>query len=138
SARRTGVAAPCEILRRREEAFDDVGGARPILGFGGELLPAGAGDRVVAGAAVVLRCAPLRSDPSHLLELEQRRIERSLIQLELVAADLLDPPRDPVAVQRPEAIERLEDHQRQRAVEDIGSLARPPLALLLLLPDSAS
>jgi hypothetical protein len=38
-----------------------------------------------------------------------------------LAADLLEPARDAEPVQRPERIERLEDHQVERALEYFGS-----------------
>ena len=37
-----------------------------------------------------------------------------------VLADLLDAPRDPVAVERPHRVERLQHHQIERALEDVG------------------
>src|SRR5678809_592310 len=51
-----------------------------------------------------------------LLELQQRRVERPLIHRELIAADLLDPAGDPVAVKGPQGLQRLEHHQAQVSV----------------------
>src|SRR5215204_3216788 len=90
--------------------------ARPYVGFNQQLLLAGARDRVEARAAIVLAHAPLARDPPLLLEPEQRRIDRSLVQRQRAFGNLLDAAGDAVAVQRSHPVESLEDHQVQRAV----------------------
>jgi len=39
---------------------------------------------------------------------------------ELVGADLLDPPGDRVSMQRPHRVERLQDDEVERAVQEVG------------------
>ena len=87
---------------------------------GGQLLPAGPRDRVELRLAVVVRRAPARRDPAALLQAEQRGVDRALIELQDVLADLLDAPGDAVAVQRPHRVERLQHHQIERALQDVG------------------
>ena len=48
----------------------------------------------------------------------QRRVERTVLDQDLVAGDLLDPARDPVAVQRP-ATDRLQDQDAERPLEEV-------------------
>ena len=79
---------------------------------------------VEARLAVVLGGAPFGGDGTLLLQLQQNGIQRALIDREQISADLLDAPRDPVAVQRPQHIQSLEHHQRQRALPDIRFLYR--------------
>ena len=62
-----------------EKALDDLGGLLPVAGFRPQLLPAGRGNAIEAGPAVVFRCAPLRSDRAFMLQLQQQGIERALI-----------------------------------------------------------
>src|SRR5262249_47725861 len=83
---------------RRQEARDDLGGLAPLLLLALHLLPAAARELVEAGAAAVLRGAPRRLDVALLLELEEGRVQRAVIDDELRAARLLDAPRDAVAV----------------------------------------
>ncbi len=54
-----------------------------------------------------------------LLELQQRGLQRPLIDGELVGADLLDPPGDRISMKRPHRVERLQDHEVKRAVEEV-------------------
>src|SRR5207302_3189494 len=84
-----------------QKTADHCDRTRPTLGFGGELFPAGASDRVELGAAVVLAGAPLARNPSFLLEPQERRINRALVERERSLCDLLDAPGDGVSVQRP-------------------------------------
>src|SRR5712672_1421239 len=67
----------------------------PILGLHRKLLLAARRDRVKLRLAVVVGRSPLRSDPPLLLQPQQRRVHRTLVQLQHIAADLLDPPRNP-------------------------------------------
>jgi hypothetical protein len=55
-----------------------------------------------------------------LLQLQQGRVKRALIDAQLFVADLLDPARNLVSVERTHGIERLEDHQIERAMQDVG------------------
>src|SRR5262245_38790608 len=112
------------LRRVLEESGDDAGGAVPARCFARKLLSTSPGDRVILRAAVVLRRPPLGRNPPFLLESQQRGIQGALVQTERVAADLFDAPRDAPAVQRPHGIERFQDHQCQRAVENVDLVGR--------------
>ena len=55
-----------------------------------------------------------------LLKLQERGVERSLVDGELVGADLLDPPGDRVSMQRSHRVERLQHDEIERPVKDVG------------------
>ena len=69
--------------------------------------------------AVVLRCAPLGRNRALMLQLEQDGIQSALVDGQKISADLLDPPRDPIAMLWPQHIQRFQDHQPQRALQYI-------------------
>src|SRR5919198_1661833 len=88
-------------VREAEQPPDDAGDPMPVLGFGGQLLPAGFGDRVELRLAVVVGRAPARGDPAPLLQAKQRCVNGPLVELQHVVAYLLDAPRDAIPMQRP-------------------------------------
>ena len=96
----------------------------PFARLARQLLAPRGGERVVLRAAVVLGLAPFRLDEPFLLQLEQRGVERAVVEREAVLARLLDAARDAVAVQRPEHLEGLEDHQGEGALLHV-QLVRP-------------
>src|SRR5437762_2572646 len=98
---------------------DYAGDALPVFRFGRQLAAARFRDRVELRLPVVLRRAPGRGDPPPLLQPQERCVDRPLIELQHVVADLLDPPRDAVAVQRSHRFERLQDHQVERPLENV-------------------
>src|SRR5262249_44176527 len=61
--------------------------------------------------------------PSHLLQVEQRRVDGSLIEVEDLAANLLDAACEPVPVERAESLESLEDHQVEGTRKDLVVVA---------------
>ena len=79
----------------------------------------GAGEAVEAGAAVVIRGAPIGGDRAFLLEAEQDGVKGALVDREKVAADLLNAPGDAVAVQGAENIEGAEHHEGEGALLDV-------------------
>ena len=87
-----------------------------------ELLPAGLGQRVEAGAPVGLGRAPLGGDPALMLQAVQRRIERALLHAQQFVRDLLDALRDRPAVHRLER-DRPQDQQVERALNQVGLVA---------------
>src|SRR5690349_14682259 len=105
----------------------------PLAGFARELLFSGGRERVVLRAAIVLGLFPLGLDESLLLQLEERRIQRAVVEREAIAARFLDAPRDAVAVQRPEDFEGLEDHEGERALLDF-ELVRHGLSYGIPIP----
>src|ERR1700689_1990890 len=77
---------------------------------------------IKARPAVVFRRAPLRYDGALLFQPQQDGIKGALIHREQVTTDLLNAPRDAIAVQWPQYIEGLQHHQGQRALLDIHFL----------------
>jgi hypothetical protein len=63
--------------------------------------------------------APFGCDGAFLFQPEEHGIERALIDGKQVSADLLDPPRDSVAVQRAQNLKSLEDHERQSTLLNV-------------------
>ena len=82
------------LSRESQHAADHTGNPLPVLGFHRELLLAAPGDRIELRLAVVLRRSPLGGNPSPSLHAQQRGVDRTLIELENVAAHLLDAPRN--------------------------------------------
>src|SRR5262249_25191008 len=70
---------------------------------------------------IVLRGAPLGSDVPFLLELHEGGVERPVVDGETVAARLLDPAGDAVAVKGTQGLQGLQDHQRQGSLPDVLS-----------------
>src|ERR1019366_5702343 len=92
---------------------DQAGSTLPALALASELFAPGPGDGIESRLAIILRGAPLGTNPSVLRQPQQRGIYRALVQPQQFLAELLDPPRDSIPVQRPERIERLQHHQVQ-------------------------
>ena len=105
--------------RAPQEARHHAGDALPVLRRRRQLPAAGPRDRVELRPSVVLGAAPRRRNPAAMLEAQERGVDGSLVQLQRVVADLLDAARDAVAVQGAHALERLQDHQIERALKDI-------------------
>src|SRR4051812_2026548 len=120
----------CRLRARREESGDDVRRLLPVARRLRETLSPGSRERVVPRPAVVLRRAPLALDETFLLELQERRVQRSIVERQAISARLLDPARDAVPVERPHALDGLEHHQRQRALLDVELLVHERLVLV--------
>ena len=85
-------------------------------------------ERIELGAAIVVRLAPLRLDPSVLLKAVQSGIQRSLIYLEHVLGHLPDALGDAPAVHGFKS-KGLEDQEVQGAwTESVGLLIVTPLS----------
>src|SRR5207249_10023434 len=78
------------LFVRLQDAVDDAGRAHPLVGFAAELAPPRGGQRIEPGAPVVVRGADARLDPAALLEAQQCRIERALVERQQRLRDLLD------------------------------------------------
>src|SRR5579859_694921 len=83
-----------------------------------QLLSPASRDGIKFRFSVVVRRAPGARDPAFLHQPHQRRINRALIDLQRLFADLFDAPRDSVTVQRPHGFQRLQHHQIQCALQD--------------------
>jgi hypothetical protein len=97
------------------------GEAIPLVHFFAECFPSVRGERVVARAAIVHGGLPGALDPAAMLEALQRGIERSLIDVESSAGDLLNAESDSPAVHWLEG-EGLEDEEVDAAAECVGFL----------------
>src|SRR2546429_7713163 len=89
--------------------------------LGAEMLAARGGERVIAGAPVVLGDAPFALDPGGEQQPLQRRIERALADLQHVLRQDFQPLGDAVARRRA-GDERPQDEQIERARQQIGRL----------------
>ena len=98
----------------------DAGDSLPILRLDRELLQTALGDRVISRLSVVLRRAPLGSDPALLLQPQQRGIHCAFIQLQHILAYLLDASRDSKPVLWAECVEGLKNHQVESALQNLG------------------
>ena len=102
-----------------ENAGDDSGHVGPFGGFGLELARTGSGERVKAGAAIVLRLTPFAFDPAPALKTIDGGVEGTLQNFEALAGDLLDAQQDAVAMQRTER-DRLEDEHLKCALREFN------------------
>src|SRR4029079_14282529 len=109
---------PARALGAGEAPRDRAGQALPVLLLLGELLPSLAGELIELGLAVVLGIAPFRLDQPLLLQPVQRRIERSLVHLQHVLRELLDPLGDSPSMHRVTG-ERAQDQEIQRALKQV-------------------
>src|SRR5262245_20306817 len=86
AAGRIAVAASFQVLcLRGKEPADDGRRLFPTLSLGPQLFAPFACQPVVAGPAAVLRCAPRGGDRTLLLQLEENRIQRALVDGEKIA-----------------------------------------------------
>src|SRR5205807_1783811 len=107
------------FLVRRQEALQDCGSFVPLASLTLKLAVAGASEFVIFGFSIVVRDAPFGGDEAFLFELEQRGIQRAVIEGKQVAAGLLDAAGDAVTVKRAESLKCFEDHQSQSPLQDI-------------------
>src|SRR5262249_53699417 len=100
AARTNSGVSTASPIGQPQHPSDHAGNPLPVLGLGRQLAASGFGDRVELRPAVVVGRAPGAGDPAPLLQAEEGRVDRPLIELQHVLADLLDPAGDAVAVQR--------------------------------------
>src|SRR5262245_42100982 len=84
--------------RRGDHAADNGRQTLPGGDLGSKLLLSGTRQRVILGAPVVLRRAPGRLDQPTMLQTDERCVDGAFVHRELVAADLLETPRDSIPV----------------------------------------
>src|SRR5215470_5716126 len=109
--------SPSSFRFQLQHPANHVGNPLPVLCFHLQLFLPALGDRIKLRFAVVLRSSPLGPNPSLLLQPQQRGVHCALIQLKNVAAHLLDAPRHAETVQRPQRVQRLQNHQVQRSLQ---------------------
>jgi hypothetical protein len=107
-------------MGRSEKARHGGGCPFPVLGLHLDLLPAKLAQGIELGTAASLGGAPFRLDPFPLVKPEQRGIDGSLVHGQRVAAHLFNPPRNCISVQRSHRLERLEDHEVKRPLQNVG------------------
>src|SRR5207237_7999490 len=107
------------IRLRGENPGDDGGHVGPFGGFGLELTRTGGGERVKAGAAIVLRLTPLAFNPAPALKTIDGGVEGTLQDFEALAGDLLDAQQDAVTMQRTER-DRLKDEHLECALREFN------------------
>src|SRR5437762_789834 len=108
-------------FRTAEKACHERGHAFPTLCFCEQLFAASPRQRVKLRLAVIFRGAPFGSDPATLLEAQQGRIERALVQLEQVFRNLLDTLGDAIAVQRAHGVKGLQNNEVKRALQNFSA-----------------
>src|SRR6185312_15961057 len=82
-----------------ENAGDDRSHVSPFGSLGLELARPRGGERVKAGAAIVLRFTPLAFDPASALKTIDGGIERTLKNFKALPGNLLDAQQDAIAMQ---------------------------------------
>ena len=102
-------------LCRLQNTRDRAGNAPVGVDFTGEMFAAGAGEPVIARAAIPGGPAPLTGDPALDQHALQRGIERALLDLEDVFGSLLDCVRYFKTVHFTATQQGLEDHHVERA-----------------------
>src|SRR5262245_63982515 len=102
-------------LLQANDAADGRGQPPPLFGLLFELPTARSGERIKLGAATEFARLPLGPDPALLLELVQRRVQRSIAHPQLVAGDLAQSLTDRPAVERFER-QNLEEQQVEGAL----------------------
>src|SRR3984893_2568483 len=115
----TRAGLSCQVLRDLQESIDNARRTLPLCCLLVQLLSPGAGQRIHLDAPAAFGLAPSGRYPPKLFELDECRVQSALIECELIAADLLDAPRDPVPVEGSQRLEGLEDHQAETAVQDV-------------------
>src|SRR5262245_9748476 len=99
------------LFRGPQKAFHERDGPRPAFRFALDLAAAGSSELVKFRSPVAVGNAPARLDPSPLLEAQQRRVERSLVEVESLAGDLLNLLGEPETMLRAHGFERAKDHE---------------------------
>src|SRR5690242_16053160 len=109
-------------LLESEYSGDRAGESNPGFGFRPKVAAPGAGERIELGAAIVLRASPLGRDQAIVLELVERRIQRSVAHLQRVGGDVTEAMADRPSVHRLQR-EHLEHEHVERALNEIVRFA---------------
>src|SRR5579862_5777061 len=115
-----------------------VGNPLPVLRLYCQLFLAACRDRVELRPAVVLRGPPLRRDPPLLQQPHQRRVHRSLVQLQHVPADLFDAPGNSKPMLPAQRMQRFQNHQIQRPLQHFRFLCIHARFVPLCIPKEAT
>src|SRR5262245_39759013 len=115
-ARRVSYFLRCRV----ENAGDQRGHAVPLLCLGMELTPTGCGQPIELCFALIFGFAPLTRDQSLMFQPVQGWVQRSLLDLQRVAGDLLDTKQNPVAMQWAQR-DSFENQHVESALQQINS-----------------
>src|SRR5258708_1815139 len=102
-----------------ENSIHHAGKPLPVRGVLNQTFASFFCNGIKFGLAIVGRCSPLGGNPSTLLQPHKRRVDRPLVQQHFVAAHLLNPPGNAVAVERSHGCKRLQDHEVQSSLQQI-------------------
>src|ERR1017187_6505181 len=83
--RRQNIRMGLVLSGGAKESLHQGHGALPVLRFPRDLLSPRARQLVEFGLAIGLACAPARFDPAALLQANERRIERPLVEIQRAA-----------------------------------------------------
>src|SRR5689334_16160142 len=99
------------LLSELQYSIHRSGELFPIPGFSLQLLLAGLRDRVITRPPIVFGGAPLCGDPPALHKADKSGVDGAFVQLQRFGAELLEPARNPVSVERTESVEAFQDHE---------------------------
>src|SRR5207237_7743278 len=85
-----------------------------------ELAPAGSRELIETRSSIVVRDVPLRPHQASLFHAHQGRIERSHIETDGPAGDLLETRCDGIAVRWSKRGQSLQEHEVEGSLQDIG------------------
>src|ERR1051325_11086243 len=102
------------LVLKIQDALNHTGCTLPTFSLAPQLLLSGLRYRVELRLAVIFRSPPFGSNPTLLLETNQRRVNSTFIKLEQVLADLFEAARNTVPVQRPKHFKRPQNHHIER------------------------
>src|SRR5215470_3445851 len=88
----------------RKESLHNGRGLFPASSLSPQSFAPVACQSIEASPAVILGGTPFRGDRTLLFQSQQHRIQSALVDGENIPADLLDPPGNPIAMQRPQNI----------------------------------
>ena len=118
-----GVVRRSPTRLRRQDAPDHCREAAPVGALLPELPAPSLGNGIELRTSIRLGRTPLRANPASLLEAHEGRVDRSLIQEDMVAAALFDSACNAVSMLRPDRVEGLEDHEVQGSLQQIQLVA---------------
>ena len=109
-----------------EDARHEPGHLLPAVRFAAKLTASGRRQSIIFGFALVVGFAPLAGDEALVFQAVERGVERTLLDFEAVAGDLLDAEENAVSVQWAEG-DGLEDQKVERALQKIDAVRHTAL-----------
>src|SRR5262249_35188324 len=103
----------------QQELLDEPGQTPPALGPLAQRARAGLRDPVDLALTVALRPLPGALDEARLLQPDERRVERPLVEGEGGLGHLLEPRREPVGVLRAHGVEGAQDDEVERPLQQL-------------------